>query len=411
MDRILNFYLGIKHHNAEDGCQKCETKGEFSLKFRTMSFPRINVTSRTDDGFRRRLIPEHHREYSIIEQLPIDMIKDFVVADSLHLFHLGIMKKCLLIWLEGGGTFEFKWEKKDISAVNSLLTNCKNNMPTDIHRSIRNLDCIRFWKGTEFRTFLMYLGIVILKKVLRKEEYEHFRKLFCAVTICSNDRYLKRLIAAKECFEEYIEEYTGLYGMHAISSNVHNLSHVVEDVKRFGNLTKIDSYPFENALYGLKLKVRTCNKPLEQICRRIIEFDSGKNVVGNEKNENNEPELKYFSENKITKELFYSYVSFSSSFLSTKKFGDSWFLTKDGKVAQFHHARKSNGNIFVNGSCMNELEIFFEDPFDSKFINIYCAKNEKLPAIDYAYENIKCKLMCIHNENDLVFIPILHTLK
>lgn len=65
-----------------------------------MSFHRIAITSaererelRTDKWFRERYQPEHHKEKSALEDLPIDMVKQIVIADSLHLLDLGIMKR------------------------------------------------------------------------------------------------------------------------------------------------------------------------------------------------------------------------------------------------------------------------------------------------------------------------------
>lgn len=48
---------------------------------------------RTDVRFKERFQPAHHREYSLLETLPIDMIKHFPISDSLHLFDLGLMKR------------------------------------------------------------------------------------------------------------------------------------------------------------------------------------------------------------------------------------------------------------------------------------------------------------------------------
>lgn len=67
-----------------------------------MSFPRVAITDnerqrelRTDSNFRSRFQPTHHnvQERTILEELPIDMIKSFPVSDSLHLFDLGIVKR------------------------------------------------------------------------------------------------------------------------------------------------------------------------------------------------------------------------------------------------------------------------------------------------------------------------------
>ena len=68
---------------------KCNVAGEFDLQGRHMSFPRIDEPARTDVSFRDRIDQDHHKMDSIVENLPIDMIKDFVVAYSLHLLDLG----------------------------------------------------------------------------------------------------------------------------------------------------------------------------------------------------------------------------------------------------------------------------------------------------------------------------------
>lgn len=380
-----------------------------------MSFPHIGEEKRTDTSFRSRQHPAHHREYSIIEELPIDMITDFVTSDSLHLFHLGIMKKLLLRWMGERDDFEFKWTKHDISHTNALLANCNRDMPSDIHRSVRSLDCIKFWKGTEFRTFLHYIGPVVLKQTLREEEYNHYLKLHCAVILCSHDKYLKYLNLAQELFDEYIEENIELYGIESIASNEHNLTHVVDDVRRFGNLNLIDTYPFENALFGLKLRLRTCNRPLEQISRRILELNLDYrepiDLSEEQQNQNIELELKYLIENNGTNDLSYEQISLGSdSFLSSRKFGDKWFLTNDDKIVEFHFATKLRGDIFLNGSRIKKQENFFTHPFSSKNISTYLAKDEKFPSHYYALEEIKAKLICLHYEDKLVFAPILHTL-
>lgn len=92
------------------------------------------------------------------------MIDDFATSDDLHLLHLGIMKKCLLIWKEGKNNFEYKWKDNDIANINRMLQKLNSDMPTD--RSVRTLDCFKFWKGTELSTFLLYIGVLVLKEIL-----------------------------------------------------------------------------------------------------------------------------------------------------------------------------------------------------------------------------------------------------
>ena len=66
-----------------------------------MSFPRIHLPNRTDDSFRNRTDIDHQKETSPLEELPIDLVKTFPIADSLHLIDLGITKRCLVGWVHG----------------------------------------------------------------------------------------------------------------------------------------------------------------------------------------------------------------------------------------------------------------------------------------------------------------------
>lgn len=74
------------------------TRGEFSNEYRRMSFPRINDTPRTDLNFRNPHPDDiaqtgHHKEQTIIQELPIDMVSSFPTSDPLHLLELGLMKR------------------------------------------------------------------------------------------------------------------------------------------------------------------------------------------------------------------------------------------------------------------------------------------------------------------------------
>lgn len=82
--------LGTVNFNHRYGCQKCSVEGKYYNDFRTMSFGNINAIRRTDTMFRNREQPEHHKIDSMIEQLNIDMIESFTIADPLHLLELGI---------------------------------------------------------------------------------------------------------------------------------------------------------------------------------------------------------------------------------------------------------------------------------------------------------------------------------
>lgn len=85
-----------------------------------------------------------------------------------------------------------KWNARTMIEINEFLNNC--HMPSEINRSVIGLDTISFWKATEFRTFLHYIGPVLFRTYSDNESYQNFLCLFCAITICSNETYIKQYL-------------------------------------------------------------------------------------------------------------------------------------------------------------------------------------------------------------------------
>lgn len=311
----------------------------------------------------------------------------------------------------------FGQRTKDLNHINSALSKLSNEMPTEIHRAVRDLSTLHFWKATEFHNFLLYLGIIALKDVIPVIEYEHFMLLSIAIKLCSSDAY-KSLIHNTDLLErlldDYIEKYINIYGEHTISSNVHNLCHLIEDVKRFGNLNTISTYPFENLLHTIKLKLRSMKKALEQISRRMGEIfalvDSDV-YISNDGQSSHSPELKFPNQNDRTK---FRTVVFNEYRLSSLKFGDKWFLDKNHRIIEFIYATKTNGVILLHGYERFNKADAFTQPFLSSKMNIYkVIHNEPTDynEVTSKFEDIKCKMVCTSFESGYICQPLLHTLR
>lgn len=88
-----NPFIGTVQFNHKEGCQKCTVIGKTHKRPRRTSYTHTDCELRTDHSFRQRIHPNHHKEYSLIERLPVDMISQFITSDPLHLIELGITKK------------------------------------------------------------------------------------------------------------------------------------------------------------------------------------------------------------------------------------------------------------------------------------------------------------------------------
>lgn len=241
---------------------------------------------RTDSEFRNNVyFGAHQVEINpLIHIQHIDMIKDFIVGDSLHLFDHGITKKMLTGFLNGDlGNIEAKWCADQTEMVSRYLLSIK--APYEIRA--QRPDSIAKWKGIEFHNFALYVGIVVLNGILPNYMYKHFLIYLIAYTIISSERHLLNLTeVARRCLELFLRGFQQIYGWQHFTMNMHNLSHVIEDVKRFGAVNTFSTYPFEAHLYEIKRLLRSGNLPLSQVANRLIEAEiaSNNNCVNSAKN-------------------------------------------------------------------------------------------------------------------------------
>lgn len=69
----------------------------------------------------------------------------------------------------------------------------------------------------------------------------------------------------------FVKTLEQIYGREHLSHNVHGLLHMCDDYENFGPLENCSTFPFENYMKELKLKLRKHEKCLEQVINRYIE--------------------------------------------------------------------------------------------------------------------------------------------
>lgn len=400
-------YTGTAYFNAIHGCQKCKTLGKFSDTSGTVVYPDINQESRTDEDFRaNKYYPNHQKYNTALTQLPVDIINDVIVADELHLLELGVMKKLLVGWRTGKLGYATKWSSSIIDEISEILINIK--MPREMNRDVRSMKLFANWKGQEFRNFLFYYGLVVLKDFLPAENYIHFLQLFAAATICSSTTYFQYLHVAHMLFDYFIIGYKRLYGVQHLTSNIHNLNHIVAEVKQFGELSTISAYPFENYLGIMKRIIKGGKNPLVQIARRLSE-----RLYIDDYNYKAGPE-----EKRATKIVVHSQeisLELSNFTLINNNFQDQWFATKNYKILCMRSAYKRGNEYFVTAYALENdtIKDFFDQPFQSSLIHTYIANVSKIknsPIQIVPISEINFKYVAIMYKDCCVFTPLLHTL-
>lgn len=131
---------------------------------------------------------------------------------------------------------------------------------------------------------MLYTGPIALYKILPSDLYLNFLCLHVAVSIlvnpilCKNEEYLKY---AEDLLISFVKKYEEFYGEYNMVFNIHNLLHIVNDVRRFGSLDNFSAFRFENHIRKVK-QLRKGDKRLQKIANRLMEIKAAKEYCNEE---------------------------------------------------------------------------------------------------------------------------------
>jgi len=268
--------LGIKSFSGYYSCTRCVVKGETSNNRRI--FTDLDCVLRTNEDFHNWSDTEFRKTKTLLTKIPGLHFNNSFVLDIMHLVYLGVTRTMILTW--STGNIPHKLSSKLCLRLSSLLVEYRSCVPIEINRKPRELKLLLRWKATEFRTFLLYLGPVVLKSVLTSKKYENFLTLHFAVTILLSPKMCKDSEMrnyARSLLQRFVEDFILLYSKDFITHNFHGLIHLVDDSDYYSGITSnftletISAFQFENYLQKIKSMVRGYNKPAEQICNRLGE--------------------------------------------------------------------------------------------------------------------------------------------
>jgi len=108
-------------------------------------------------------------------------------------------------------------------------------LSSDFARIPNDINDYRTFKATEFRQIMMYTGAYIFKNIVGQAVYNNFmifnilmRLLSCHKTVYIQNDYAENLA------KYFLKTFCDVYGNGNVSYNVHSLSHLVKDAKKYG---------------------------------------------------------------------------------------------------------------------------------------------------------------------------------
>lgn len=296
--------------------------------------------------------------------------------------------------------------------------------PREFARRPRSLHQLHYFKATEFRMFLLYYGSVVLKERLPENQLHHFNALQMAARILTDPSLITQPNAcdyADELLRAFVSDSAEIYSPKFVTHNIHNLIHVVDDVKRFGPLDMYSCFPYESYLFQLKSLVRSGRLPVTQVFRRIHElsvFSSskgdtilsnsvGKKVVGRNTLQlpGNIPEDEY--------DKFFMYNT-EKYCIRGDNLADKYCRVDHEKLvaAQFFAKSKSTGDVYMCGQSLRKLKPLYKEPYTLEYIDICIFKFGVDEAHAWKVDRITDKFFAVpYKDTDhFVLMKMLHTL-
>ncbi|WAR11984.1 hypothetical protein MAR_026164 [Mya arenaria] len=394
-----------KGHSGYFGCDKCSQKGLY-VNHR-MTFPDTNALLRTDVQFNEMANEEHHKGRSPFLDTNLGLVTQFPI-DYMHLVCLWVMKRLLCLWTKGatrlpGPAFTMR--------VCHQLVGLSAYMPREFLRKE-----LERWKATEFRTFLLYTGLVVKEFCPRNYinilgyyllPYIAFQALF----FCQPYREF-----ANQLLVSFVSLFRHHYGKDQYVYNMHGLVHLANDVSRFGELDGYSCFPFESYLGRLKKPVRKPNYPLQQVIRRLSEKSVEDAKLEPKLPKSGVVKKRHHNGPRLNEYVVYGQfeeISLPKYFLSVQQ-GNICILVGD-KVGLVRNilspSEEATERIFVVQWYSGVLGCFYIEPFHSSDLKVFRVSRLHEDTAAVSLKDITCKCVLLPYKNDFVVVPPIHSFK
>lgn len=388
--------LKLKGHTGFYSCYKCYVKGE-NINNRTF-FIDLKAKRRTDEE-------EQLKSKAVWKNVPQYRLVSDTILDYMHLAILGTTKKLLLFWTEGK---KLQGLGANVtSAISKELKSLKKYTPTDFVRTIENLDFVAQWKATQFRQFLLYQGILVLKNNVPANIYKMFVYLSFGIRIlCSKEKDLYS--KANGFLKKFISMFIDIYGKEFCNHNINGLSHLYVDVLNHGPLDKFSAFKFENFMQLIKADVRKPGDILAQLSNRMTERENV-SYVNNKKEYNRIKAGDEFPPLGCQSPQYKQY-EFNGFKVNTEKLGDICFGTKSKEIIKIENvATNQFEKTVLIARKFNRRRPFLQSPINSADLGIFVVQDlSPLQIFNLDDIDVKYFMTPLRNRRFLVE-PLIHS--
>ena len=287
MDKVMNRKV-LNHisFNGRFGCIKCYNPGESRPTYRQVWKNGQKVQHRHGSHlmFRHRHYPPKTSfEWSvfsasaILHKKPQKGIKgpnpltefvkvpEQIFLDPMHLLYVGVVHALLtgVFFRKGINTSGM------IEAANRRLRNVP--VPSDFRRKPRDISVLAKWKATELKFFIMFY-LPSLRGIIDNEHFLVLTMLSTLVTLLTKKFITQNEFAAIDLIaDRTVQMIQKVFGMDFMTSNVHDLMHLGDQVRDTGPQAQVSTAVFEDLIRFLKHLVHGTTSQTNQLVDGYLE--------------------------------------------------------------------------------------------------------------------------------------------
>lgn len=189
--------------------------------------------------------------------------------DYMHAVLLGVVRQVTELWFSDTGRACYIGSPRTLREADERLLS--QRPPVCFNRTPRSLKLRKYWKASEWESWLLFYSLPCLKGILPAQFLEHF-----ALLVSSVYTLLKSHVTSQE-IDDCTLEITKFvvmtecnYEKAQMTSNMHTLLHLPKSVLLHGPLWAISCFEFESNMGNLVRLVSSSNGIPFQILSRIL---------------------------------------------------------------------------------------------------------------------------------------------
>ena len=253
----------MKQFNGEYGCGLCLNKGERVPKgngyVRIYNHNNVNEQKRTDEQVRRHSADAFtlgDDVFGVKGPSPLFNVPKFDVVegfppDPLHAVDLGVCRQVGSLWFDSVHHNEEWYIGGSIEEMDRRMTSF--HPPTEVTRTPHPVSDRVHWKGSEWRSWLLYYSLIVVKGILPSRFLAHWMLLVDSVYTLSKDKISQAdFTRATVSLNKFVMIFSQLYGRVHMSFNVHQLLHLPQCTRNWGPLWAFSSAWNEGYMASIK---------------------------------------------------------------------------------------------------------------------------------------------------------------